>query len=44
VDPSTGEMAGSFVSIQPSSTEQGAMEPHTVRIQGLFYARLAQES
>jgi photosystem II oxygen-evolving enhancer protein 1 len=44
VDASTGEMAGSFVSVQPSSTEQGAMEPHTVRIQGLFYARLAGES
>ncbi len=44
VDPSTGEMAGSFVSIQPSSTEQGAMEPHTVRIQGLFYARLAEDA
>jgi len=44
VDPSTGEMGGSFVSIQQSSTEQGALEPRTVRVQGLFYARLAQES
>lgn len=44
VDPSTGEIGGSFVSIQLSSTEQGALEPHTVRIQGLFYARLAEEA
>ncbi|MEN9204891.1 MAG: photosystem II manganese-stabilizing polypeptide [Thermostichales cyanobacterium SZTDM-1c_bins_54] len=40
VDSSTGELAGSFVSLQPSSTEQGALEPKTVRIQGLFYGRV----
>ncbi len=40
VDDLTGEISGSFVSLQPSSTEQGTMEPKLVRIQGLFYARL----
>lgn len=42
VDDLTGEMSGSFVSLQPSSTEQGTMESKLVRIQGLFYARLDQ--
>ncbi len=41
IDASTGEIAGSFVSEQPSSDEQGTMEVRNVRIQGLFYARLA---
>ncbi|GAB4218478.1 MAG: photosystem II manganese-stabilizing polypeptide [Synechococcales cyanobacterium] len=40
VDSRTGELAGSFVSLQPSSTEQGALEPKLVRVQGIFYGRL----
>jgi photosystem II oxygen-evolving enhancer protein 1 len=40
VDGKTGELAGAFVSYQPSSTEQGAFEPKLVRIQGLFYGRV----
>jgi len=40
VDSQTGELGGSFVSLQPSSTEQGALEPKMVRIQGVFYARI----
>ncbi|MDX2272243.1 MAG: photosystem II manganese-stabilizing polypeptide [Cyanobacteriota bacterium] len=40
VDGSTGELAGSFVSLQPSSTEQGALESKLVRVQGLFYGRV----
>lgn len=40
VDELTGEISGSFVSLQPSSTEQGTLEPKLVRIQGLFYGRL----
>jgi photosystem II oxygen-evolving enhancer protein 1 len=40
VNDQSGEIAGSFVSLQPSSSEQGTLEVRTVRIQGLFYARL----
>ncbi len=40
VDPVTGEVAGSFISYQPSSSEQGTLEVHEVRIQGLFYGRV----
>ncbi|NJM00409.1 MAG: photosystem II manganese-stabilizing protein [Synechococcaceae cyanobacterium SM2_3_2] len=40
VDPVTGEIAGSFISNQPSSSEQGTLEVHEVRIQGLFYGRV----
>ncbi len=42
VDDTTGEMSGSFVSLQPSSDEQGTLEIKTVRIQGLFYGRVDQ--
>ncbi|MEM6445267.1 MAG: photosystem II manganese-stabilizing polypeptide [Cyanobacteria bacterium J06642_2] len=44
VDPSAGEMSGSFVSYQMSSDEQGTLEPHPVRIQGVFYAHIAEEA
>lgn len=40
VDGLTGEMAGSFVSLQLSSDEQGTMERRPVRIQGLFYGQV----
>ncbi|MEO1134096.1 MAG: photosystem II manganese-stabilizing polypeptide [Cyanobacteria bacterium J06639_1] len=44
VDPLTGEMSGSFVSYQMSSDEQGTLESHPVRIQGLFYAHVVEEA
>ncbi|MBW4629199.1 MAG: photosystem II manganese-stabilizing polypeptide [Brasilonema octagenarum HA4186-MV1] len=40
VDSSTGEIAGTFVSEQPSDTDLGAKEPEEVKIRGLFYARV----
>ncbi|MCS7031919.1 MAG: photosystem II manganese-stabilizing polypeptide [Gloeomargarita sp. SKYG116] len=40
VDGSTGEIAGTFESEQPSDTEFGAHEPHDVKIRGVFYARV----
>ena len=40
VDNSTGEIAGTFVSEQPSDTDLGAGEPLEVKVRGLFYARV----
>jgi photosystem II oxygen-evolving enhancer protein 1 len=40
VDNSTGEIAGTFASVQPSDTDMGAKEAVEVRIRGLFYARV----
>jgi photosystem II oxygen-evolving enhancer protein 1 len=40
VDSSTGEIAGTFESDQPSDTDLGAKEASEVRIRGLFYARV----
>lgn len=40
VDNSTGEIAGTFESIQPSDTDLGADEPEEVKIRGIFYARI----
>lgn len=40
VDSTTGEIAGTFESDQPSDTDMGAHEPLDVRIRGLFYARI----
>ncbi|MEN9208125.1 MAG: photosystem II manganese-stabilizing polypeptide [Gloeomargarita sp. GMQP_bins_120] len=40
VDGSTGEIAGTFESEQPSDTEFGAHEPHDVKVRGVFYARV----
>ncbi|MEB3149837.1 MAG: photosystem II manganese-stabilizing polypeptide [Sphaerospermopsis sp.] len=40
VDSSTGEIAGTFESIQPSDTDLGAGEPKEVKIRGLFYGRV----
>merc|ERR1712185_73724 len=42
VDPSTGEIAGVFQSIQPSDTDLGAKAPKDVKITGLWYARLSK--
>ncbi len=40
VDNATGEIAGTFLSEQPSDTDLGAADPKDVRILGLFYARI----
>ncbi|BAU07681.1 Photosystem II manganese-stabilizing polypeptide [Fischerella thermalis CCMEE 5273] len=40
VDSSTGEIAGTFESEQPSDTDLGAGEPKEVKVRGIFYARL----
>jgi photosystem II oxygen-evolving enhancer protein 1 len=42
VDSSTGEIAGTFESDQPSDTDLGAGEPKEVKVRGIFYARLEQ--
>ena len=40
VDSSTGEVAGVFISEQPSATDLGAEEPEEVKVQGAFYGRI----
>ncbi|MHC5595125.1 MAG: photosystem II manganese-stabilizing polypeptide, partial [Nostoc sp.] len=40
VDNSSGEIAGTFESEQPSDTDLGADEPKEVKIRGLFYGRV----
>lgn len=40
VDNSTGEIAGTFESEQPSDTDLGAGEPKDVKIRGIFYGRV----
>lgn len=40
VDSSTGEIAGTFESVQPSDTDMGAKEAVEVRLRGLFYGRI----
>ncbi|MGK7909354.1 MAG: photosystem II manganese-stabilizing polypeptide [Synechococcus sp.] len=44
VDPETGEIGGNFISYQMSSDEQGTLEPHLIRVQGIFYARTVGEA
>ena len=44
VDSDTGEIAGTFVSEQPSDTDLGAGEPLEVKVRGLFYARVESAS
>ena len=39
IDGTTGEIAGTFESEQPSDTDLGADEPKEVKVRGLFYAR-----
>jgi photosystem II oxygen-evolving enhancer protein 1 len=41
VDPTTGEIAGVFESVQPSDTDLGAKAPKDVKITGLWYAQLS---
>jgi photosystem II oxygen-evolving enhancer protein 1 len=40
VDSSTGEIAGTFESIQPSDTDMGGKKPLEITIRGIFYARV----
>jgi photosystem II oxygen-evolving enhancer protein 1 len=40
IDNSSGEVAGTFESIQPSDTDLGAKEPVDVKIRGIFYGRI----
>lgn len=40
VDSDTGEIAGTFISEQPSDTDLGAGDPKEVKIQGIFYGRV----
>ncbi|HEY9648622.1 MAG TPA: photosystem II manganese-stabilizing polypeptide [Chroococcidiopsis sp.] len=44
VDSATGELAGTFESVQPSDTDMGGKEPLDVKIRGLFYARVEPAS
>lgn len=43
VDARTGEIAGTFVSEQPSDTDLGAQDPEELKIRGIFYARLQEQ-
>lgn len=43
VDNSTGEIAGTFESVQPSDTDLGADDPEEVMIRGIFYGRIEPE-
>ncbi|WP_088891638.1 photosystem II manganese-stabilizing polypeptide [Leptolyngbya ohadii] len=40
VNSATGEIAGTFESVQPSDTDMGSKEPVDVKIRGLFYGRI----
>jgi photosystem II oxygen-evolving enhancer protein 1 len=40
VDNNTGEIAGTFESLQPSDTDLGAGEPKEVKIRGIFHGRI----
>ena len=37
VDSDTGEIAGTFIALQPSDTDMGTAEPVDIKIQGIFY-------
>lgn len=39
-DSSTGEIAGTFESVQPSDTDLGSKAPKEVKIEGIFYAQV----
>ncbi|MCM1981327.1 photosystem II manganese-stabilizing polypeptide [Lyngbya confervoides] len=44
VDGETGEIAGTFESIQPSDTDMGVKEPLEIKIQGLFYGHISPQA
>ena len=41
-NPSTGEIAGVFESVQPSDTDMGAKAAREVKISGIWYAQLVK--
>ncbi|MBW4538855.1 MAG: photosystem II manganese-stabilizing polypeptide [Myxacorys chilensis ATA2-1-KO14] len=43
IDSATGEIAGTFESVQPSETDMGSHAASDVKIRGLFYAQVAPE-
>jgi photosystem II oxygen-evolving enhancer protein 1 len=43
VNSATGEIAGTFESIQPSDTDMGGKQPLDIKIRGLFYGRVEPE-
>lgn len=40
IDPTTGEIAGTFESEQPSETDMGSHEAKDVKVRGIFYAQI----
>lgn len=44
LDGETGEVAGTFISEQPSATDLGAEEPELVKVRGIFYGRIDTEA
>ncbi|MEA5571337.1 photosystem II manganese-stabilizing polypeptide [Calothrix sp. UHCC 0171] len=44
VNSATGEIAGTFESIQPSDTDLGSGDPKEVKIRGIFYARVESQA
>ena len=44
IDSATGEIAGTFESLQPSETDMGSHAAKDVRVRGLFYAQLSSSS
>lgn len=42
INPDSGEIAGTFESLQPSDTDLGARDPEEVKIRGVFYGRLRE--
>jgi photosystem II oxygen-evolving enhancer protein 1 len=44
VNGATGEIAGTFESVQPSDTDMGSKAPQEVKIRGLFYGRVESQA
>jgi len=44
VDSASGEIAGTFESLQPSDTDLGSSEPKDVKVRGIFYARVENKA
>lgn len=42
INSATGEIAGTFESVQPSDTDMGGKEPVDVKVRGIFYGRVEQ--
>jgi photosystem II oxygen-evolving enhancer protein 1 len=41
IDSDSGEIAGTFESLQPSESDMGSKEPSDIKIRGTFYARVS---